>query len=132
MSADAFLDTNVLVYVFADNADKGDRAERLLVGGGVVSVQVLDELANVARRKMGLSFDELGEVLDTVRRLCTVVPLTIATHEQGIGLARRFKLSVFDAMVAASAAEAGCSVLYSEDFQDGQRLGPVVVRNPFA
>jgi predicted nucleic acid-binding protein len=49
-----------------------------------------------------------------------------------MGLAERFGLAIFDAMVAASATEAGCSILYSEDFQNGQRLGSVVVRNPFS
>jgi predicted nucleic acid-binding protein len=131
MSADPFIDTNVLVYAFEAGGDKADQAEKLLVAGGVVSVQVLNELANVARRKMGMTFGELNEVLDTVRRLCTVVPLTVAAHQQGIRLAERFGLSIFDAMVVASAQLAECPVLYSEDFRNRQKLGSVVVRNPF-
>ena len=46
----SFFDTNVLVYLAPGDKVKADRAEALLSDGGVISVQVLNELANVARR----------------------------------------------------------------------------------
>ena len=131
MSADAFLDTNVVVYAFATDAAKADIAERLLETGGVVSVQVLNELANVARRKMRLGFPELREALDAVRALCRVVPVTVEAHELAIELAARHRLGIFDAVIVASASLAGCRTLYSEDLQHGAKLGQLTVRNPF-
>ncbi len=132
MSADAFLDTNVIVYAFASDAAKAEVAERLLDAGAVVSVQVLNELANVGRRKMNLTFPELREALDVVRGLCRVVPVTLDAHELGIEIAARQRLGIFDAVIVASASLAGCHTLYSEDLHNGAKLGKITVRNPFA
>jgi predicted nucleic acid-binding protein len=67
MSAKAFFDTNILVYAFAQNDPRADSAEALLAAGGVVNVQVLNEFANVAVRKLGMSWDEVAEALAAVR-----------------------------------------------------------------
>jgi len=130
--AEAFFDTNVVLYLVSGDSSKADVAETALARGGHVSVQVLNEFANVARRKAGMSWSEIGEVLDYVRQVCTVHPLLVETHERGLDLAERYGLSLYDALIVASAALAGCRVLYSEDLQAGQRFdGGVVVRNPF-
>ena len=60
----SFFDTNVLVYLASGDASKADRAEATIAGGGSISVQVLNELANVARRKMQMSWDETHSFLD--------------------------------------------------------------------
>ena len=116
MPAD-FFDTNVLVYIAS--GQKADRAERLVRDGGTISVQVLNETANVARRKMRLSWSETRAFLSLLRGLLPVEPITIETHETGLVLAERYGLSVYDAMIAASALHAGCDRLWSEDMQDG-------------
>jgi predicted nucleic acid-binding protein len=131
--ADGFFDTNVVLYLFSGDARKAQVAEDLLAGGGHVSVQVLNELASVARRKLGFDWAEVADVIATLRSVCSVAPLTVATHERGLGLARRYGLSIFDAMIAAAALDCGCRTLYTEDLQPGLRLGAtLVVRNPFA
>jgi predicted nucleic acid-binding protein len=131
--ADGFFDTNVVLYLFSGDARKAQVAEDLLAGGGHVSVQVLNELASVARRKLGFDWAEVADVTATLRSVCSVAPLTVATHERGLGLARRYGLSIFDAMIAAAALDCGCRTLYTEDLQPGLRLGAtLVVRNPFA
>ena len=128
-----FFDTNVLLYLLSGEAAKADRAEALLAGGGVVSVQVLNELVAVGRRKLGLSFAEAREVLAVVRALCRVESLTVDTHELAIDLAERLKLGIHDATIVAAALRAGCDVLYSEDMQHGQKIdGRMTIRNPFA
>lgn len=130
--AETFFDTNVLLYLVSGDAAKADIAEAALSGGGHVSVQVLNEFASVARRKAGMTWSEIGEVLDHVRQVCTVHPLLLETHDRGRALAERYGLSLYDALIVASATLAGCRVLYSEDLQAGQRFdGNVVVRNPF-
>jgi len=128
-----FLDTNVLVYLASGDARKADIAERLLAEGGTVSVQVLNELANVARRKMGLGWDETAELLAAVRAFLAVEPLTAATHDLGLALAERHGLSVWDAMIVAAGLLAGCDTLLSEDMQHGfVAAGQMTVVNPFA
>lgn len=130
--AGSFFDTNVLVYLASGDIAKADRAEALVQAGGAISVQVLNELANVAQRKMRLTWSETHAFLAPLRENLTVHPLTEAAHVAGLALAERYKLSVYDAMIAAVAQEAGCAVLWSEDFQHGLVLdGGLRVLNPF-
>lgn len=128
----AFVDTNVLLYLLSNDAAKADRAEALLAERVVISVQVLNEFANVARRKLGLEWPELAQVMVDIRRFATVQDLTVVVHDRGLALAQRHQMNLYDAMVAAAALEAGCSTLWSEDLQHGQKLDrTLTIRNPF-
>jgi predicted nucleic acid-binding protein len=127
----SFFDTNVLVYLASSEPAKAARAEEVVALGGTVSVQVLNELTNVARRMMHLSWDETNELLSTLRRLFDVVPLTVETHERGRHLAERHQLSVYDAMIVAAALSAGSDVLWTEDLHDGAAFEGMCVTNPF-
>ena len=128
-----FVDTNVLLYLLSEDTAKANRAETLLAARIVISVQVLDEFANVARRKLALAWPEVNQALLDIRRFAEVHSLTLQTHEHGLALAARYQLSVYDAMIAAAALQAGCTTLASEDFSAGQRLeGRLTIRNPFA
>jgi predicted nucleic acid-binding protein len=130
--AEVFHDTNVVLYLLSADATKADRAEEVLAAGGRMSVQVLNEFAAVASRKLSLSWSEIRQILEQVRALCAVEPITIQTHERGLAVAARYGLNVYDAMIVASALESGCGVLYSEDLQDGQVFErQLTVRNPF-
>jgi predicted nucleic acid-binding protein len=128
----SFIDTNVLVYLASGDSAKADRAEELTAGGGTISVQVLNELANVARRKMRLSWREMLTFLSTIRSLLDIDPITIEVHETGLALAERYRLSIYDAMIAASALHADCGTLWSEDMQDGLVIEKRLrIANPF-
>ena len=133
MNDRVFFDTNVLVYVVGQSDERTAPAEALIAGGGVVSVQVLNELASVSRRKLGLTWEEIGEALAAIRTLCpSPVPLTIETHEAALRIAAQYGFHIYDALVAAAALEAECTTLYSEDLQDGQTIdGRLTIRNPF-
>lgn len=128
-----FFDSNVLLYLVSADAAKADRAEALLAGGGTISVQVLNEVTNVAMRKHGMTWSQVDVLLAPVRALCRVEPLTEATYDLGRGLAERYRLSLYDAMIVAAALLAEADTLYSEDMHDGlcveERLR---IRNPFA
>jgi predicted nucleic acid-binding protein len=127
-----FFDSNVLLYVASGDPAKADQAERLIGEGGMISVQVLNEITNVARRKMGMSWTETHTFLSLVRSLLSVQPLTIDVHKTGLAVAERYGLSVYDAMIAASALHADCDTLWSEDMQDGMTLDDRVrIINPF-
>ena len=128
-----FLDTNVLLYLLSGDEPKANKAEALLAGQGIVSVQVLNELANVSIRKLGLTWRELGELIEAVRAGCDVQPLTEEGHDQARELAERYRLSFYDAAIVSSALDAGCRVLYSEDLQHGLKIDrTLTIRNPFA
>jgi predicted nucleic acid-binding protein len=127
-----FFDTNVLLYLASSNAAKANRAEQLVGNGGMISVQVLNEITNVARRKMGMSWAETHAFLSTLRALLAVQPITINIHETGLLLAERYGLSTYDAMIAASGLHADCDTLWSEDMQDGIVLDDrLCIVNPF-
>jgi predicted nucleic acid-binding protein len=129
----AFFDTNLLVYAALQPDPRSDRARDLLARGGVVSVQVLNEFANVARRKLGRPWPEVKQALADIRALCPPpLPLTVATHEAALGVAERLGYRLYDSLIMASALEAGCATLYSEDMQDGQVVeGRLTIRDPF-
>ena len=128
----SFFDTNVLVYLASDDTAKADRAEAALAAGGAISVQVLNELTNIARRRMRMGWTEIHAWLALLRGVLTVHPLTLQTHDTGMALAERYGLSTYDAMIAAAALGAGCDTLWSEYLHDGMVLeGGLRVVNPF-
>lgn len=130
---DAFFDTHVLLYLLSADAAKADRAEQVIAQGGIISVQVLNEFAAVASRKLKMPYAEIRDVLTTLRPLVMVEPLTEATHAAALALAERYGFAFYDCLIVAAALEAGCQVLYSEDLQVGQLIeNCLVVRNPFA
>lgn len=128
----SFFDTNVLLYLASGDAAKADRTEALLGTGGTISVQVLNELANVGRRKMALSWSDLYAFLGTFRSVLEVRPVTVTVHERGLAIAERYGLSTFDAMIAASALDADCDRLWSEDMHHGLVIDTRLrIENPF-
>lgn len=133
MSApEAFFDTSILLYLLSDDTAKADRAEHLLAGGGAISVQVLNEFAAVAIRKLRMPIVDVREVLETVKAVCHIVPVDLETHERGLAIAERYRLSFYDSLIAASALQLGTKMLYSEDLQHGQVLDRTLkIVNPF-
>ncbi len=128
-----FFDSNALAYVMSADTAKGGKAEALLLGGGVISVQVLNEFALVARRKHALSWDEIRFALDRIRSACRVEPLTEDTHDLAVEIAERYGYRIYDSAILAAALLAGCSTVYSEDMHDGQVIeSALTIRNPFA
>jgi predicted nucleic acid-binding protein len=132
MSADAFFDTSVLLYLLSPDVRKAERVETLLGDGGTISVQVLNEFAAVARRKAALTWPEVREALGVVRASCATRAVTEETHDRGIDIAERYGFSLYDAMIVAAAQAARCVALYSEDLQHRQVIdGTLTIRNPF-
>jgi predicted nucleic acid-binding protein len=130
---DSFFDSNVLLYLVDSDQAKATRAEALVWEGGVINVQVLNEIANVTRRKSRFDWRRTHVLLDGLRDLLVVRPLTVEIHDNGLALAERYRLSIYDAMIVAAALDAGCGTLWSEDMQDGLSIdGRLLVVNPFA
>jgi predicted nucleic acid-binding protein len=133
MSDKAFFDTNVFVYAIIEDDPRSDHAEELIAKGGTVSVQVLSEFAGVARRKTKMPWVEIRRALDGIKALCPdPLPLTLDTHKEAVAIAERYGYKIYDALIVASALEARCTILYTEDLQDGQLIdGRLTIRNPF-
>ena len=133
MTGHAFFDTNVLIYALAQEDRRCGPAEELLALGGVISVQVLNEFASVARRKLLMPWPDVTEAIAAVLELCPKpVPITLELHQSALRIAERYLYGIYDALVVVAALHAQCEVLYSEDFRDGQTIdGQLEIRNPF-
>ena len=127
----SFIDTNVLLYMVGADFKKSTASRSLLEGSPTISVQVLNEFINVSTRKYRASIEAAALALMPIRFACEVVPLTLETHLLAVEIAREVKISLYDACIVAAAELAGCDTLYTEDLNDGQRIGSVTVRNPF-
>jgi len=127
-----FFDSNVLLYSAGSDPAKAERSDSLLVGGGWVSVQVLNEIASVSQRKMRHSWARTRALLDTVAGLVDVIDLTQAIHRRGLAVAERYRLSIYDGQIVAAALEAGCDRLWTEDMHHGLVIdGCLRIEDPF-
>ena len=133
MSDRAFLDTNVFVYAIVQDDPRSHHAEELIAEGGRVSVQVLNEFAAVARRKTSMAWGEVQLALESIKTLCPdPLPITLDTHQEALGIAEKYGFKIYDALIVASALEGRCTILYSEDMQDGQVIErQLTIRDPF-
>jgi len=128
----SFLDTNILIALLSSDDARASKAESLVRAGGTISVQVLNEAANVCRRKARMSWTEKNDFLTRINALLKVGPLGLQTHETGLLPAEPYTLSLYDAMIAAAAPHDGCETLLSEDMHHGSLMeGRVRVVDPF-
>jgi predicted nucleic acid-binding protein len=132
MPTRVFVDTNVLVYAFTADAQKGARAEAVMAERPWVSVQGLNELTHVLRRKRKLDWARIADISDTVSALSEVVDLNLECHQRALRLVRRHALGWWDALQLAVALETEAREFLSEDLQHGQVFeGRLRVCNPF-
>ena len=106
-AAEVFFDTSVLLYLLSNDTEKADRVETLLAEQGTISVQVLNEFAAVAIRKLKMPMSEVREILDTVRAVCDVKPVAIETHDRALAIVERYGFSLYDSLLIAAALLAG-------------------------
>lgn len=136
MSAEYFLDTNIIVYAFDQTAsDKKSRALRLIEEDAPwqISWQVIQEFASVALHHFSKPLDadflrDFSELL--LWPHCTVGP-TAAIHTSALQIHQQSSYRFYDSLIIAAALECGVPFLYSEDLQHGRRFGDLEIRNPF-
>ncbi len=137
MSADDFLDTNVLVYsVDSESPEKRQRALELVnrsvaAHTGCISFQVVQETLNVLIRKTDTPVDRIREMLDVVLVPLWQVYPSAVLYQDAISIQGRYGFSFYDSLIVAAALEAGCTRLYSEDLQHGQQVQRLTIVNPF-
>ena len=139
MSAEFFLDTNVIVYSFDQGAIEKRNIARDLIessletGRGVLSTQVIQEFLNLATRKFKtVMTPEMARVYmqDVLEPICSVTT-TIDLMHRALGIHERWKFAYYDSLIVAAALTAGCKTLYTEDLQSGQVIEGLEVANPF-
>ncbi len=132
MAARVFFDTTILVYSAAESDYRTAVSDDLLSAGGHISVQVLNEFVLVALRRLKMPWTEIRKATGDFLALCEPPsPITIDIHDKAVEIAERYRYRIFDALMIASALKSGCSVLYSEDMQGGQKIESLTIRNPF-
>jgi predicted nucleic acid-binding protein len=133
MNAKPFFDTNILVYAVTEDDPRSTIAKNLVANGGIVSIQVLNEFVNVARRKLRRDWMQIEGALGTLRALLEPpIALTVDVHKSAIVLARDHGFAFYDALIVAAARRADCDVLLSENMDDGRRVAGLTIRNPFS
>ena len=129
---DSSFDSNVLLYLVAIDDPRSAQARELVVRGGTISVQALNEFANVGRRKLGMPWDVLNALLVRLKTYLTVVAVDVETHDAACRLSQRYKLAFYDSCIIAAALLADCDTLWSEDMHDRLVIdGRLTIRNPF-
>lgn len=128
-----FLDTNVVLYALGTEEPKRTIAQNALNGSPIISTQVLSEAASVLHRKYGVPKEDVVEQLEGVVALVEkVTPIDKSVIERAWDLWRRHPYHWFDSLILASSISAGCSILYSEDFQHEQTIeDQLTIVNPF-
>jgi len=127
-----FIDTNIVIYSLGESSTKAHLAAPLFLDRPCISTQVLSEVANVTTKRLALDISEIRQLIKTLHEICHVELITMATIEAALNIQERYKFSWYDSLIIASALEAGCSTLYSEDMQHGQVIeARLKIVNPF-
>lgn len=127
-----FVDSNVWIYLFDQDKVKKRTALQLLGQSPTISTQVIAENINVCLKKLNLSLEDAEKHAKNLIRQCQVALIQPSTINSAIHLAKRYQYSFYDSLILAAALENSCTILYSEDFQNGQVIeGTLKIRNPF-
>ncbi len=127
-----FIDSNVILYMLDSNEDKSSISKSILGLFPLVNVQVLVEVVNVARRKFAYSKKECLNLWTDLHKFCEIIPISKSTTLLTTYLVNKHQFQLFDAIIVASALEAGCDTLYSEDLQHKQVVeNKLTIINPF-
>ena len=133
MSGDFFIDSNVWLYAFMDESSPKHAPAKALIEQDrvVLSTQVVNEVCNNLIRKAGYTEPEIQQTIQNWAAVYQILDVTLPMIRQASVLRIAYRLSYWDSLILATAQDAGCSVVYSEDMQDGLRIGALTLRNPF-
>ena len=132
MKDSCFADSNICIYLFSVDKDKATIAPKIFESGCVISTQVLSETSNVLIKK--LNFSKL-DAQKAIRFIANNAPVKLISPElidSAFELAIRYQFSYYDSLIVASAIDAQCNILYSEDLQHNQIIEKkLTIQNPF-
>ncbi|MEO7100797.1 MAG: PIN domain-containing protein [Luteolibacter sp.] len=136
MSADYFLDTNIVVYAFDRRAEeKRKKALELMAPEQPwqISWQVIQEFCSVALHRFAipLSQDFLSEYLESILLPHCRVMSSARIYQEAVRIQRNTQYRYYDSLIVTSALSSGASILYSEDLQHSRVIGDLRIVNPF-
>jgi predicted nucleic acid-binding protein len=136
MSAEYFLDTNIVAYAFDQSAhEKRSRAISLMEDHApwVISWQILQEFSNVAlhRFRIPLTAQFLTDFNEHLLwPHCRIQP-SAKLYSEALRIHQQSQYRFYDSLIVAAAIESGAGILYSEDLQHGRQIGSLRILNPF-
>ncbi len=133
MSGDFFIDSNIWLYAFMDESSPKHATATALIQQDrvVLSTQVVNEVCNNLIRKADYTEPEIQQTIQNRVAVYPILDMTLPIIRQASVLRVAYRLSYWDSLILATAQDADCSVVYSEDMQDGLRIGALTLRNPF-
>lgn len=132
MSVREFVDSNVWLYAFMEDSEKSNVALQIIQRPEIVlSTQIVNEVCNNLLRKARYSEGEIQTTIANFKKRYLITTLTTETVLAGSKLRELHCFSYWDSLVIASAIEANCEVLYSEDMQHGFKISGLTIINPF-
>lgn len=135
MKDKVFLDSNVIIYSYSSNDIHRQHIARKIISENEshISTQVLQEVTNIIVRKFKFNFADARLVISECCRNNILHINSDVTVIAACDIAEKYLFSFFDSLIIASAIEAQCDILYSEDLQDGQVInGALKIKNPFS
>lgn len=132
-----FFDTNILVYMQdSSNLNRQKTARKLFAEcvkdkTAVISTQVLQEFYNIAANKLHQDKNATKAIVRNFANNLDLVTVTFEIIENAVDLNIANQFSIWDAIIISAAQSGNCDILYSEDLNDGQRIGNLVIKNPF-
>ncbi len=133
MPGKAFIDTNIVIYALGPISSRTRAASLLFVDNPVISTQVLSETANIANKKFKMSLPDIRRLITTLESICQVEIIFPPTITVALDLMEQYRFSWFDSLILATALQAGCHTLYTEDLQHNQTIhGQLKIINPLS
>ena len=135
MNDRVFLDTNIIIYLYSEDEDKKRDVSRKYLNNAcsVTSVQAMNEASNVWIKKHNLDKTEIIKYLNEIEFICDEIMLVRRnTIDQALDIKTRFGYSFYDSLMLASAIEANCNIILTEDMKNRQIInGTLKIINPF-
>ncbi|HAH24674.1 MAG TPA: DNA-binding protein [Prolixibacteraceae bacterium] len=133
MSDKVTLDSNILIYAFADHDDfRKSIAKEIISKCNIISLQAVNETACVLLRKFNFPKEQLEQVIQFLKEQFIISSLTVNTLDQTITLSKKYNFSFWDGMMIAAALENHCSIIYTEDLNHNQLIEDRLrIINPF-
>jgi len=134
MNVDPFLDSNIFLYAFSvQDLSKQKRASDLVNAPAIISSQVINEVSNNMLKKFGFGNDEVAQFVIDCYEQYRVENISKETFVRASSLRDSYHFSYYDSLIVSAALLAGCTILYSEDMQNGLIVdGVLTIVNPFA
>lgn len=133
MSDKITLDSNILIYAFAQNDDfRKNIAKDIIAKCNIISIQAINETSYVLLKKYNFPKEQLEQVILFLKEQFVISSLTTNTLDQTIVLCKKYNFSFWDSMMIAAALDNHCSVIYTEDLNHDQLIEKRLrIVNPF-